>query len=81
MDMNNEDLISTALKCVIDIMLIHGVKTFNIDQKENESKKEKSLNKSSKRKSNAFKNTRNKSQASNIYNKSSESESSGIYLF
>lgn len=74
MDMNNEDLISTALKCVIDIMLIHGVKIFNIDQEEGESRKEKTLDKTSKRKSNAFKNSRR-----NMSKKSSDSESSGIF--
>lgn len=39
MDMDNEPLLVTALKCVIDIMCIHGVKTFNVETQESDSNK------------------------------------------
>jgi hypothetical protein len=33
--MDNEKIIVCALKCVFDVLCIHGVKTFNFDQTEN----------------------------------------------
>ncbi|XP_077295616.1 chromosome associated protein G [Arctopsyche grandis] len=60
MDMNNEDLLVIALKCVIDIMCIHGVEIFNENRADRT--EDKSVNKSAKRKSNTFK--KRKSQSS-----------------
>lgn len=78
MDMNNEDLLVIALKCVIDIMCIHGVEIFN--ENRNDRTEDKSANKSAKRKSNTFKNR--KSQSSYINNTiESDSDISGMCLY
>lgn len=92
MDTDNEKLLVTALKCVIDVVFMHGVKMFNIDMpqekkasEEGENVQEKSLakkNKSikvSKRKKKKMDDAARKSRASDLWESDSESSEGKIY--